>query len=597
MATAMRGRVRALRTPQSLGARLVLILTVPGAAGAVGIALLLATIIVPSFGRLERRTLNVHVERTDAALAAYAERVERAARYYGDRDAGGMMPPALADIGVDGMAYVGDDGRVAAARGGDPAGEARLAAAVVAVNVPRVLAANTSAGFYVRSGGRIVAIGAARVRHHAATHGYLVMARELDSSQLSAMLGLDAVVDTVSAPRPAIEPAATRMTIVLPIAGADGRAVGRVRFVIPREVSALGRRLLLLATAGTVLLLLIVLVALRRMIGRQVLAPLARVERHMEWVRVSGSLSPLEEEERHDEIGSLGRSFNAMLSQLRDLREQIEVQSFALGRSESAVAVMHNVRNALSPISTIISHGLARPAPVDRELLARAAAELAQGDLPAERRRTLAAFVTGGVAALEAARAEQVAQLAIGRSALVQVLDIIGQQQGAAHERPDLSVCDVVDIVAQNATIALHSGPTRIAFRYPGERCAVIANRVILSQVIGNLFANATEAVTATGRGAGAIVVTVAEDDGVVTVRIADDGEGFDPAAAPMLFQRGFSTRAHKSGGLGLHWCANSMAAMDGSLRLESAGPGFGAAAVLTLRAGAAENAISAAAA
>ncbi|MDQ2879195.1 MAG: histidine kinase, partial [Pseudomonadota bacterium] len=49
------------------------------------------------------------------------------------------------------------------------------------------------------------------------------------------------------------------------------------------------------------------------------------------------------------------------------------------------------------------------------------------------------------------------------------------------------------------------------------------------------------------------------------------------------LFQRGFSTRAHKSGGLGLHWCANSMLAMGGSLALESEGAGRGAVAVLTL--------------
>ena len=69
----------------------------------------------------------------------------------------------------------------------------------------------------------------------------------------------------------------------------------------------------------------------------------------MQRVRDSGSLSVLEDDaNRNDEIASLGRSFNSMLIQLKDLREQVEVQSFALGRSESAVAVMHNVRNAIS---------------------------------------------------------------------------------------------------------------------------------------------------------------------------------------------------------------------------------------------------------
>ncbi|WP_156445907.1 sensor histidine kinase, partial [Sphingomonas sp. CCH9-F2] len=133
-----------------------------------------------------------------------------------------------------------------------------------------------------------------------------------------------------------------------------------------------------------------------------------------------------------------------------------------------------------------------------------------------------------------------------------------------------------------------------IAFSYPATPCAVRANRVILSQVIGNLFANAAEAVAASGRARGTITVTLAERGDTVELRITDDGEGFDPAIGATLFQRGFSTRAHKSGGLGLHWCANSMAAMDGSLRLDSAGPGQGATATLTLAAAPMEHALAA---
>mgnify|MGYP002526077392 CR=1 FL=1 len=81
------------------------------------------------------------------------------------------------------------------------------------------------------------------------------------------------------------------------------------------------------------------------------------------------------------------------------------------------------------------------------------------------------------------------------------------------------------------------------------------------------------------------MIVTIV-DAPVVTVTIADNGEGFDPLDAPMLFQAGYSTRKAKSGGLGLHWCANWMAAMGGALRLESEGPGLGARAILTLPAG-----------
>ena len=278
-----------------------------------------------------------------------------------------------------------------------------------------------------------------------------------------------------------------------------------------------------------------------------------------------------------------------MLSQLKDLREQLEVQSFALGRSESAVAVMHNVRNALNPISTILSRGMAEEPPTDRATIDRAVGELAREDIPAARRQKLAAFVAASVEAEASERAERRRQLQAGREAMQHVLEIIGTQQAQAHERPPLDTCDVTAIVAQNATIARYSSDISIAFSFPARPWPVMANRLILSQVIGNLFGNAAEAIAARGTGSGSIRVTVEEIDDRLRIAIQDDGEGFSPEVGATLFQRGFSTRAHKSGGLGLHWCANSMNAMEGSLALESEGKGRGAVAVLTLKAGPAE--------
>jgi signal transduction histidine kinase len=246
---------------------------------------------------------------------------------------------------------------------------------------------------------------------------------------------------------------------------------------------------------------------------------------------------------------------------------------------------MHNVRNALNPISTILSQGIAQPPPIDRATVDRAIGELARDDRPAARRQTLAAFVAAAVQAHDDNRAATRRELEVGREAMAHVLEIIGQQQKAAHERPTLEVCDVTDIIARNATIARYSQGASIAFSFPGEPHHVLASRVILSQVIGNLFGNAAESIFARGGGSGMIAASVYEEGGRVTIEIRDDGEGFSPEVGATLFQRGFSTRAHKSGGLGLHWCANSMNAMEGSLRLESEGKGMGAVAILTLHA------------
>lgn len=600
--------------PASLGAKLVLILTAVGVAGALAITLLLASVITPNFNALEAKAIGGHVERTRAVLGEYAAKVENAVRDYGDwtqsydymgapsstmsaafeRDS--FSPLAMTNLGVQGMAYVRPDGRIQIARWLDPGTgreRADLRAAMIRVathtELNRIVGRSNSGHFYARLGPVVAAVGVAQVRRSDGTgepRGYVLMARQVTSHQISELLQLDARIDrSATGDREGIVPGRNTMAIAVPIRGADGHAIAAARFHVVRDVSLLGRRMLLLAVAGSTLLLLIVLVVLRRVIARLVLAPLQRVERHMQRVRASGSMALFDDDGRRDEFGSLGRSLNAMLSQLKDLREQIEVQSFALGRSESAVAVMHNVRNALNPISTILSQGIAQAPPIDRATVDRALAELGKDDLAPGRRAKLAVFVTAALAAEVQGRETMRGELQVGREAMAHVLEIIGQQQKQAHERPTMEVCDLSEIVARNAAIARYSDAASIAFSFPAGSHYALANRVILSQVIGNLLGNAAEAVAADGRGSGTINVTIHEAADTVVVHIRDDGEGFDNAIGATLFHRGFSTREHKSGGLGLHWCANSMNAMEGSLRLESEGKGRGAVAILTLKA------------
>ena len=598
------------RASASLGAKLVLILTAVGLIGSAGIILLLAAIITPSFNSLETGAVAAHAERTRAVLDEFASKVESAARDYGNwNDSYAYMadpnvafekesfsPLAMTNLSVNGMAYIRADGSVQIARWLDlDSGEAApvlrqiFARKVSALNLRTVVGTSDAARFYMRLGDRVAAVAVAPVRRSDGSgtpRGYVLMARTISSEQLSTLLQLDAALHLgAGTERVVIDTHASRVEIAVPIPGADGAPVATAEFVVPRDLSLLGKRMLLFATIGTVLLMGVVLAVLRRMIGREVIQPLHRVERHMGMVRESGDMALLRQNPRRDEICSLVTSFNSMLRQLKDLREQLEAQSFRLGQSESAVAVMHNVRNALNPISTILSQGLSETRPIDPAMADRAYSELMRDDLPPARRQKLVAFLAAATNAVEEERAERKRQLELGRQALHNVLEIIGKQQAAAHAPPQLEACDITEIVAQNATIARYSGAGSIGFSFPAQACWAMGNRVILSQVIGNLFANAAEAINATGRGSGTITASIETQGDTVQLFIRDDGEGFDPAQTPTLFQRGVSTRPHKSGGLGLHWCANAMLGMEGALDLRSDGTGRGACAVLTLKA------------
>lgn len=595
-----------LRPPRSLGAQLVLILTGVGLLGATTLTLLLATVITPSFNHLEHTAEAAHVARTQAVIEDLAVKVENAVRDYGDWNSSWnyMAAPsrafeeesfstlAMVNLDVNGMAYVRSDRSIVIARWIDVAHEAdvppmrtALIGAIRRLDFEGALRGRNSAGFYLRLGDTLAAVGIARVRRSdgsGSPRGYVLMARTVTSAQLSTLLQLKASfiapVEEVT-----VTPTSSRTRIAVPVPGPDRRAIATAAYSVPRDLSMLGKRMLVLAVLASTLLLAVLLLVLRRVITRLVLQPLHRVERHMGLVRSSGTLSLLTGRSRDDEIGSLVTSFNSMLRQLKDLREQLEVQSFTLGRSESAVAVMHNVRNALNPVTTVLSQGLDRSAAINRATIDKALAELVDQSAAPDRRAKLVVLLAAAFDAIEREREDRRAQLGVGRDALRHVLQIIGEQQEAAHERPPLATCDISDIVAQNATIARYSGENSVAFSFPAKPHWVLANRVILSQVVGNLFSNAAEAIAATGKGGGSIAVSIKEKGDKVEIVIRDDGEGFDPALAPTLFQRGFSTRPHKSGGFGLHWCANSMLAMDGTLEVLSDGKGMGARAILRL--------------
>jgi signal transduction histidine kinase len=127
-----------------------------------------------------------------------------------------------------------------------------------------------------------------------------------------------------------------------------------------------------------------------------------------------------------------------------------------------------------------------------------------------------------------------------------------------------------------------------VVFDIPeGLEAHVFAPKITIDQILANLLVNAAEAIEAGTIGQGRIEISFRaadlEGSEAVEVLIRDNGEGIDPKALGEVFERGYSTRKTRSGGLGLHWCANTANAMGGRLYAESSGTGKGATLHLIL--------------
>jgi signal transduction histidine kinase len=591
-----------------LDSKLVIVLIVMGMIGFLGIFAGLASVIRPSFAGLERTEVNSHVDRTRAALDEFLIRVETTVKDYGawnesfdylktptrtfETDTFSVL--AMTNLDVNGMAYVRFDGTIVFSRWVDL--DKQLEVSTLARNFDEVIGTPSwiatmktrpSLRSYARIGDKIAAISAAQVVRtdgSGTPAGFVVMARELNSAQLSELLQLKArIAMSDRKPAPLIHEEKERMDISVSIDGLRRARVGQAKFSIDRDLIALGQQTLLLATLCSAIGLLVVLLVLRALMKRLVIAPMRQVEQHMQAISSSGELGALQGFERKDEIGSLVQKLNQMLRQLRDLREQLEIQSFKLGRTESAVGVMHNVRNGLNPISVILSRAIQNRAIVSTHDAERALAELESGEVDAERRTKLVRFLKSALSAQIGLDRSRNQEMETARNCLTQVVELIGKQQAAAHEHVATEECAIADVVRQNAALAQYSSDGRIRFLVDDGAVQGQAHRLLLSQVVGNLFSNASESITVAQREQGLIEVTFSETEGRACVHVRDNGEGFEQASAKQFFERGFSSRVDKSGGLGLHWCANALSLMGGKLELTSDGPGLGATATITL--------------
>jgi two-component system, NtrC family, sensor kinase len=370
-----------------------------------------------------------------------------------------------------------------------------------------------------------------------------------------------------------------------------GAPVMTLRIEVPRVVAVRAHTTLMWVMTLTALAAIIILVLAFYGMERTVLGPLAHVTRHAVAIGAGDDLTNRLNLDRRDEIGALAAEFDRMVGQVAESRRQLIDHSFEAGMSELSRGVLHNIGNAMTPLSvrvarlrsrlqaapladveralserTLESSDSARQADLD-EFLRLAAAELAelvrQADEDAGVIERQAGIVQTALSEqLRSTRASTVVESTELPALIEQSLEIVPD---AARERIDLQLDPSIQTLG--------------AIRIP---------RTVLRLVLQNLIINASEAIRAAGHERGTVQLTAALHEANnrqhLELECHDNGCGIAAENIERVFERGFSTKRGTGNlGIGLHWCATAVNALGGRMWASSPGAGQGATMHLLL--------------
>ena len=357
-----------------------------------------------------------------------------------------------------------------------------------------------------------------------------------------------------------------------------------LRVETPRSISALGGRTVKAALLFLLLAGILVTFVIWLLLRRTILQPIEALADHMSKIRKSGDLSQQIEVDSEDEFGDLATQFNLLTTEVNNARQALLLQSFKAGKADTAAEVLHNIRNAMTPLLNGVER-IARAFRVADDLrIAEATEQLRDAECPPDRTAKLLEYVDASFDHIRKSNAEATDDMRIVMAQARQVEDILADQEKFAGDKPATENISVEEVVDEAANVIPKDARDKIAVQFDDElpEFRVHAHRIGLLQVMGNLILNAYESIQRARQKQGQITLSAhaetIEDQPMVRVTVRDNGTGFDAATNQKVFQRGFTSKGEgDTTGLGLHWCANAVAGMGGQISAESAGAGKGA--------------------
>jgi sensor domain CHASE-containing protein len=570
-------------------------------------------VLMPSFAELERDDARTSMKRIDNVLNMTLDNLEMNAADWGnwadaykfvqglnqEFAATNITTAALKQLQVNTVMLVDLEGKVVVASSEDLDSGAPLdidlsANTVLPESFPwrRNVAAGTPARGLIMTNRGVMMLAGAPILDGSGRGqwmgmvimGKLLMPREVQqiAAQAQAKVSMNADYGSSGVDELIETDAATKVS--RQFADIYGKPLMTLRVEVPRKITERGQSAVSYASAYLVLAGLAALIVLVIVLNRVVLAPLARVTRHAVAIGEGTDLTARLNLPGGDEVAVLAGEFDRMVERVAESRRQLMDQSFQAGFAELAKGVLHNLGNAMTPLGVRLSKlgERLRDAPAaDVEL---AAAELAAEPPGSERYRDLQEFLRLGCLELGGALKDAQADVMVIQRQATIVQTALSELMRSTRNEHVMESIRLPDLVSQTLEIVPDGCRQRLIVEADDSlrRVGVVnVARTVLRLVLQNLIINAADAVREAGRDKGVFRVAAEivrdSDRDQLHLHCEDDGVGIARGNLERVFDQGFSTKSRDTNyGIGLHWCANAIAALGGRIWAASDGPGRG---------------------
>ena len=279
------------------------------------------------------------------------------------------------------------------------------------------------------------------------------------------------------------------------------------------------------------------------------------------------------------ELSILKSEFEHMLDRINNSQKDLLEQSYVSGMAEMSSAVLHNARNSLSPVVNGVEQLQKQFKEIPTDKFEMVQKELGEESITESRKEDLTKYVclvSDSMVEMSHQTQSQLDNLVIQLGKFEDIL--CNQDTFRKPEKPieDVEFSDLISD-AVNMVPEKHRNEAAIEISPQIKEIGpIMVQRVVILQVLHNLLINAAEAFREHKPLRPKIFIEAelekADGQSRVHIRITDNGIGIEQEKLDAIFQRGFSTKKKGLTGIGLHWCANCITAMNGKIFAESRG-------------------------